>query len=141
MEQSLKILKENNIRVTQQRLEIYRLFLKRDKYLTAEEIYNGIKLRIPAISLATVYSIVDMLKEKGLVKQIRIRHNKSCYGTSKDFHHHFLCKYCSKIFDIGLLPCPTLNKGEVAGHLIEELQGYFYGTCKECLKKIGGENV
>jgi len=135
MEQSIKILKENNIKVTQQRLVVYKLFFKKDKYFTAEEIYNEVRPKLPAISLATVYSILELFKEKELIRQIRIKPDKSCYGICKNFHHHFLCRNCGQMYDIEIIPCPTLKNGEVNGHLIEELQGYFYGTCKKCLKK------
>jgi|TARA_B100000315_G_C14566337_1_gene583137 Fur family peroxide stress response transcriptional regulator len=135
MEESLKILKKHNIRVTQQRIEVYKLILKTDKYLTAEEIYKTIREKVPAISLATIYSILDVLKEKGLIKQIRIKFNKSCFGTAKNFQHYFLCKACGRIFDVGMLPCSVLMNKKVDGHSIEELQGYFYGICKCCLEK------
>ena len=96
MEESLKILKEQNIRVTQQRIEVYKLLLKEDKYLTAEEIYKITRVKVPAISLATIYSVLDLLEEKGLIKQIRIKPSKSCFGAAKDFHHHF---FPSQIFE------------------------------------------
>lgn len=135
MEESLKILKENNIRVTQQRIEVYKLLLKNDRYLTVGEIYKIIRAKVPAISVATIYSILGLLKKKELIKQIRIKFNKSCFGTAKNFYHHFLCKECGKVFDVGMLPCSVLVNKKIDGHSIEELQGYFYGKCRKCLEK------
>ena len=133
MKNSLKILKENNIRPTQQRLEIYRVLFKHGKHLTAEEIHEKIKTRMPTVSLATVYTILDLFKQKNVLSEIRIQFDKSCYEARIDPHHHFFCKKCRKISDLDITPCKVLEKREIEGNVIEELQGYFYGTCRDCL--------
>jgi Fur family peroxide stress response transcriptional regulator len=135
MNEAVKKLKEKNIRITPQRVQIYNMLIKEKKHLTAEEIYEKIRRVIPAVSLATVYTALDIFKEKELIEEIRIRFDKSCFGARTDRHHHFLCRVCGKIFDIDIPPCPTLQKMEVEGNAIEELQGYFYGRCRKCLEK------
>jgi len=134
MEKNMEVLRSNGIRVTNQRLEVYKLILDRDKHLTAEEIYSKIKENAPAISLATVYSILYLFKEKDLVEEIRINFGKSNFGIKKDPHHHFLCRNCGEILDINMAPCIGLEKKEFEGNLVEEAQAYFYGVCKLCLK-------
>ncbi len=138
MENSLRVLNQNDIRPTQQRLEVYRTLMKKGKHLTADEIYEKIKLRMPAVSLATVYTVLDLFKQKKLINEIRIQFDKSCYEVRIDPHHHFFCKVCKKIIDLNLIPCQALEEGKIEGNIIEELQGYFYGTCKDC---TGSSNV
>lgn len=135
MDNSLRILKEHDIRPTQQRLEVHLILLKQAKHLTAEEIYEKVKVKMPAISPATVYTILDLFKQKYVVNEIRIQFDKSCFEARIDPHHHFLCKHCRNIFDINIKPCPALETRTIEGNLIEELQGYFYGTCRKCLEK------
>ncbi len=126
------VLKEHKIRPTQQRIEVYQILLKKKGHLSAEDVYQKLKSRMPAVSLATVYTILDLFKQKNVINEIRIQFDHSCYEARIDPHHHFFCKKCRNIFDINVGPCCALEKQEFAGNLIEELQGYFYGTCKKC---------
>jgi len=135
MKESVKILKGSNIRITPQRLGVYKILSQEVRHLTAEEIYEKIKKRFPGVSLATVYTILELFKEKKLVQEIRIKIDKSCFEARVDRHHHFLCKKCGQIFDVDIAPCLSLEKKEVDGHLIEEHQGYFYGICRICKKR------
>ena len=132
MRKAEKVLKGKNIRATPQRLEVYRILRETAGHLTAEEVYARSKRLFPAISLATVYTILELLKSKQLVDEIRINFGRSCFELKDCEHHHFLCNRCGRIFDIDIVPCPTLKKRQVDGHVIETFQGYFYGTCKDC---------
>ena len=138
MQKAIDILKGKNIKLTHQRVEVYKFFKDGCGHLSAEEIYEKVKTKIPTISLATVYTILDLFKQKGLIAELKIRSDKSCFDARIDSHHHFLCRKCENIFDIDIPLCSTLENKEVNGHHIESARGYFYGTCKNCL---GGEGV
>ncbi len=126
------IFKENRIRITPQRIGIYEILVDGRKHLTAEEIYEKITDKFPALSLATVYSVLGILRERGLVREIRIRFDKSYFDARIEPHHHFLCKRCGEVFDVDIPMCSTLKDKELDGNIIEEFQGYFYGVCKNC---------
>lgn len=135
MKESAHVLKESNIRITPQRLGVYKILRQEARHLTVDEIYEKIKKRFPSVSLATVYTILELFKEKNLAQEIRIKNDKSCFEIRVDGHHHFLCKKCGQIFDVDITPCPSLEKKEVDGHLIGEHRGYFYGICRDCKKR------
>ena len=135
MKEVNQVLRENKIRVTPQRLGVYKILKQEARHFYVEEIYDKIRKKFPAVSLATVYSILELLKDKKLVQEIRINFNRSCFEARLDLHHHFLCQECGKIFDIDIAPCPTLEKKKVDGHIINSLQGYFYGICRNCNKE------
>ena len=118
--------------MTPQRIGVYKLLREDPGHFTAEELYARIRKEFPALSLATVYTILELFKAKELVQEIRINFDKSCFELKACDHHHFLCEKCRKIYDIDIAPCPTLATKEVNGHLIDTFQGYFYGTCKDC---------
>ncbi|MDD3296769.1 MAG: Fur family transcriptional regulator [Candidatus Omnitrophica bacterium] len=132
MNNIIERLKASDIRITPQRVMVYQVLAAGKKHLTVEEIYERIKPKAPAISLATIYTILEAFKEKNLISEIRIKFDKSCFEARVDFHHHFYCQSCGKIFDIDITPCAVLEKKEVNGHSIESLQGYFYGICRDC---------
>ncbi len=131
---AIEILNNKGIRITPQRLAVYKV-LKDKCHATAEEIYEHTKKEFPMMSFATVYSILELFKEKGLAEEIKIDFNKSTFDIRTDGHHHFMCKNCGRIYDIDIPPCDTLAKGRINGHRIESFQGYFYGVCKECVEK------
>jgi Fur family peroxide stress response transcriptional regulator len=135
MEDTVRVLKERDIRPTQQRLEVYQTLLKDGKHLTADEIHGQVKARMPAVSLATVYTILDLFKQKNVINEIRIQYDKSCYEARIDPHHHFFCRQCKSISDLSVIPCKALEDCTIDGNVIEELQGYFYGVCRNCLAK------
>jgi Fur family peroxide stress response transcriptional regulator len=132
MTRSAQVLKEKGLRVTPQRLGVYKLLREDSGHFTAEKIYFKVKKSFPAISLATVYSILELLKENNLVQEIRINFDKSSFELKACPHHHFLCNSCGKIFDIDIMPCTTLKDKKINGHTINKFQGYFYGICKDC---------
>ena len=134
MDKVISILRKNNIKATHQRIQVYKILLDNKGHLTAEEIYEKIKPEVPAVSLATIYKTLSFFKRKGLLNELRIKFDKSCFEARNDFHHHFFCRECGKIYHIDMKQCTALEERRINGHLIEEFQGYFYGTCKDCQK-------
>lgn len=130
----MEVLSARGIRVTPQRLAVYKV-LKEKRHASAEEIYEEVRDEFPMMSFATVYSILELFKEKGLANELRIDFDRSTFDIRTERHHHFLCKLCGRIYDVDLQPCKPLRTGNVNGHIIEDFQGYFYGVCKECQKR------
>ena len=130
----IPIFKEKQIRVTPQRLEVYLVLNKDHQHLTVEQIYGRVKEKFPAISLATVYSILDLFQEHDLVRQVRIEFDKSYFEIKTNSHYHFFCRTCGKTYDLDL-HCEHLQKEAIDGHRIEDFQGCFYGTCNTCAHK------
>ena len=139
MEDGINVLKKHNIRITPQRLGVYRLLCNKNRHLTAENIYRKMKVDFPAVSLATVYSILELYAEKNLIKQISIDSNKFYFDGRTELHHHFRCRKCGRIYDIDITPCATLQARQVDGHDIEDLHGYFYGLCFNCKQESGSD--
>lgn len=132
MKEIVDIFKQNGIRATPQRLAVYRALQDKPCHLTVESIYGKIKNKLPGLSLATVYSILELFREKKLAGEVRIKSDKVCFESRADLHHHFYCRVCGSIFDLDIPGCAALASKEVAGNLIETLHGYFYGVCLKC---------
>ena len=132
-ERYVKQLKEKQIKITSQRLEILRYLDKHRTHPTAEEIYQELKKNNPALSKTTVYNSVDILKKYGLIQSLTISGSEHRYDYKHGMHHHFLCKKCGEIIDIDI-ECPNLNTILESGNQVDEVHGYFKGICKKCLK-------
>ncbi len=138
MEKESEILRKQGIRVTPQRLAVYSVVIGLHRHLGVSEVYNEVQRNMPAISLATVYSILEIFRDRGLVRELKIDFERSFYEARLEWHHHFFCRKCKRIFDIDIDLCPTLRGGEIDGHVMDDFHGYFYGECKECRKNSSG---
>ena len=135
VEKYVKVLKEKNLKVTPQRLEVLRYLDNHMTHPTVEQIYSDLKRKNPALSKTTVYNTLELLKEKGLVNALTISSSEQHFDIVIGMHHHFLCENCNKIVDIEV-ECPYIEKIMRGGHRIDEVHGYFKGICEACLRKV-----
>lgn len=132
MKRSEQILRQHKVKVTPQRLAVYGVFNNGSCHLSAEEIFQKVKAQVPAISLGTIYAILENFTSKHLLNEIKIDFSRSLYERTDEDHHHFLCRLCQKVLDVEMPRCSALDRKSVQGHAIENFQGYFYGVCKDC---------
>ena len=133
-EKYVKLLKENSIKVTPQRLEILKYLDENRTHPTVDEIYSELKEKNPSLSKTTIYNSLETLKEHAIIQSLTISGTELRYDFENKIHHHFLCKICGNIIDINI-KCPNLEKILKGGHKVEEVHGYFKGNCKKCMKK------
>ena len=133
----VNLLKEKQLKITPQRLEILKYIDTHNIHPTVDQIYSELKEKNPSLSKTTVYNSVEILEKNGLIQSLTISGSELRYDFKQEMHHHFLCKKCGEIIDIDVA-CPRLGKMLECGHEVQEVHGYFKGICKKCLKK--GEN-
>lgn len=113
-------------------------------HLTAEEIYNRIRVTDQRISIATVYRNLRLLEEQGTVKKVYVADDAlAFYELSENnlphSHHHLICRECGAIIDFEADLLESLEKmiEETKGFSIEDHRVIFYGVCRECRQKEG----
>lgn len=134
-------LKEKGYKLTPQRRAVLDTIIKSEgQHLTAEEIYELVKVDCPEIGLATVYRTVLLLEELNVVCKLDLNDGCSRYEliheNENHQHHHLICTNCGKVI-------------EVEGDLLESLENTieekyifkiknhsvkFYGLCSDCNK-------
>ena len=134
MDKYLEILKKNNLKITHQRLSILKYLDNHRTHPTAEEIYSALKKKYPSLSKTTVYNSLEILKKYDIIHNLTISGTETRYDFKTNNHHHFYCKKCGQIFDIEI-ECPNMEKPAEYGHIVDEVHGYFKGTCKYCIEK------
>jgi len=134
LEKYVKILKENNLKVTPQRLIVLKYLEENCTHPTTDKIYKDLKTNNPSLSKTTVYNSLEILEKNGIIQSITISGSELRYDYKHGMHHHFLCKKCGRIIDIDV-KCPNLGKLLKCGHYVEEVHGYFKGICKKCIKR------
>ena len=132
--QTLEILRKNDLKATWQRVAVYES-LKAKGHSTAEDIYKALAKKMPSLSLATVYSILRLFSQKGIIDEMKISNEKAYFDITTSFHHHFICTTCGKILDLDIPACGVLKTKNAQGNKIEKFSGVFYGVCKKCLKE------
>ena len=93
----IKILKSKGLKVTNQRKAVLKaLSSKPDQHLTAEEIYELVRVDTPEIGIATIYRTIQLLCELGLIDKLNLDDGYVRYEIGKEdkndqHHHHLIC--------------------------------------------------
>ena len=85
-------LRASGLRPTKQRLAISKILFnsKETFHFTIYQLKKIIEKNVKKkISLATLYNTVHAFKEKGYLKEISLKGNKTFFDTNIKNHHHF----------------------------------------------------
>ena len=88
--------------LTRQRDAVLQVIRESENHLTASEIYEAARRRLPSISYATVYNSLKYLKDAGLIHEISFGNGASRYDRVTERHDHALCTSCGKLVDFDL---------------------------------------
>ena len=127
-ESFIKILKSKGLKVTNQRKTVLKaLSSKPDQHLTAEEIYELVRVDIPEIGIATIYRTIQLLCELGLIDKLNLDDGYVRYEIGKEdknehHHHHLICVNCGKVlkFDDDLLDELEKQVGKTTGFIVHD---------------------
>ena len=128
-------LKENNIRITHQRLKVLEYLSNSKDHPTAEQIYNALKKEVPSLSKTTIYNILNYLSELNLIRVLAIDENEAHFDAVKENHGHFKCSSCNKIYDFDI-DIDSIDIKELDDFKINEKLVYYKGICSGCLSNI-----
>ncbi|MBV8113705.1 MAG: transcriptional repressor [Silvibacterium sp.] len=126
------------IAVTHQRQVIYQVLSGMHGHPSPEEVYGRVKVRIPAISLATVYKNIHVFIESGIFCTVSLHHGSLRVETNHSPHHHLVCTGCRSITDIaaGDLGLPVKAHKLRGGFLAQRYAVDVLGLCPECQKSV-----
>ncbi len=132
-----EICRNEGLKLTHQRREIFREIAQAGDHPDAEEIYRRVRERLPTVSLDTVYRTLWMLNDLGLVKTLGSVRERTRFDANLESHHHFVCRQCgltrdfvSDELDTIELPQSLHNYGEIEATHVE-----VRGLCRECTRE------
>lgn len=133
------ILKNSEIPATPNRLKILEIVGNNNRPLSAQDIFETLS-RSEEINRVTVYRILDLFVEKGVIDRISSGERSFHYGLAPNKNHpshpHFYCRIC------GNLECLD-SKGiffeidefmRTFSGIIEKVEFRLDGICKTCLR-------
>lgn len=132
------ILKEHGLKVTPQRLSIFKMLRHTHIHPSAEIIYKSLQQEHPTMSLATVYKTLDTFVQHGLVQQLNLGEDSYRYDADTSQHSHIQCTQCKCVIDLPALQHVEDFRKDVQSATAFNLsyeQIYFYGVCPACQKK------
>ncbi len=94
------------VKLTHQRLEIYREIASSQDHPSAEAVFRAVRARVPTVSLDTVYRTLWKLHDLGLLTTLGPRRESVRFDANLDPHHHFVCIRCGLARDFN---SPQLN--------------------------------
>lgn len=129
--------KEKKLKLTPQRIAVYKYLQSTTEHPSAETIYKALQEDYPTMSLATVYKSLKTLVEVNLVQELNVGEGNFRYDGNILPHPHIQCLICGKVDDICSLNLEDLNRkaAPYTDYEILSNQVYFYGTCRECNNK------
>jgi Fur family ferric uptake transcriptional regulator len=131
-----QMIRDMNLKVTEQRLLILRALHEGRAHVTAQEVFEAVVAEDSTVGFATVYRFLKKLHECHLVTEVRMGGLPSRYELTPaaQHHDHLTCTQCGKICefenrDIELLQIQVAKKfGFVlTSHVLE-----LYGLCENC---------
>jgi Fur family ferric uptake transcriptional regulator len=97
----IQYLRENNLKVTQERLALLDEIFATSEHLDADELLARMKTKQRKVSRATVYRTLDLLVQCGLVRKSRLGREHYFYEKMEPGggHHHMVCTATGKIIE------------------------------------------
>ncbi len=125
---------DRGVKVTHQRLEIFRELASTEEHPDVETVHRRVRERIPTISPDTVYRNLKMLVEHGLVSVVGMSHERLRFDANMGPHHHFVCVRCGLIRDFRSPHLENVEFPEEAEALGEPVSLHLEvkGVCAQC---------
>ena len=132
-----KACKAKGLRITHQRIEIFKALLRHTNHPTTDEVFSQVRKHLKTISLDTVYRTIATFEEYGLIKRVHHIDNASRFDVNLSEHHHMVCSSCNKIEDFywpdfdAMKPPKSINSWGKLGFKRVVIDG----LCSSCIEK------
>lgn len=92
-------IRQAGLKVTPQRLNVLNILMESD-HPTAEEITGIIRQKYASISTGTIYHILDVFVENGIIRKVPNEGESMRYDAILEHHHHLLDSESGAIRDL-----------------------------------------
>jgi len=96
------ILRQAGISPSSQRVAIAEFVLHTGTHPSADEVLAEARIRMPTISVATIYNTLHLFVEHGLLRTLDLSNTHTVYDPCLEPHHHFIDDETGRIHDVPL---------------------------------------
>jgi len=133
----VETLKAKGLKLTPQRILITDIIHDAVGHLTAEEIIEKARTKMPGVNKSTVYHTLELLEESGCVYKSELGDQFIYHHADEGHHHHLTCRECGKTIECDedmLTPFKKSLEKQYGFH-IDFKHMIMSGVCHECQKK------
>jgi Fur family transcriptional regulator, peroxide stress response regulator len=130
--------KAAGLKITPQRLLVYRALLRDETHPNPDRLYRKIKRSHPTISHATVYATLESFERHGIIARVTPLHETVRFDPIVEPHHHIVCIRCKTVTnlldpDFDALPIPERVRRDqtVLGYSV-----YINVLCPTCRRNV-----
>lgn len=127
-------MKDKQISPSLHRIKVLKFLSTTCIHPSAEDVYQSLMNEIPTLSRTTVYNILKLYAEKGIISSFTAGEKELRYEVNLHPHAHFKCKICGRIYDIKE-NYESLVNNVVDGHRVDKHHVTLTGVCRNCLDK------
>ena len=129
--------KEVGLKVTPQRVAIYKALLESNEHPSAETVYRAVSSVMPSVSLDTVNRTLLTLAELGVAFVVEGSGDVRRYDACLEDHQHFRCIKCKRILDFHCQEFDNIETPEFLKDKCTVLRSsvYFEGLCNHCKER------
>jgi Fur family peroxide stress response transcriptional regulator len=127
-----RLCRARGIRVTPQRLAVYRALSEDLAHPTAESVYKRLSNQLPGLSQATIYRTLQFLESENLIRRVSSPGSIGRYDANIGPHQHLLCRACGSLKDVSVPALHSAVIPKVSGFTVEELDIRLVGLCETC---------
>lgn len=95
----INLLAQKNLKITPQRIAVLEVLRGLRNHPSAENILEHLRRMNPHVTIGTVYKILDIFTEKGIIKRVKTDTGHMRYDPVMEKHHHLYCKESERIED------------------------------------------
>lgn len=130
-----EVCRRNSIKLTHQRLEIYREIAEDPDHPSAEDLFKRLRARMPTISLDTVYRTLATFERIGIIMKVQLLDERGRFEANLDTHHHLVCARCQSVCDLYWPPFDDVEMPSEAEDwgVVNAARVELRGVCKMCL--------
>ncbi|MQB00240.1 MAG: transcriptional repressor [Actinobacteria bacterium] len=123
-------------RPTRQRTAILTVLEEADSFLSAQELYDALRLKGLSVGLTTVYRNLQTLADRNEVDVVRREDGEWIYRRcdADQHHHHLVCRSCGHAVELANDELELWTKSLARKHRFSEVTHdlELFGLCREC---------
>jgi Fur family peroxide stress response transcriptional regulator len=129
--------RNRHLKVTPQRIEVYKALIASSEHPSAEAVYEKVKQVLPNVSLDTVNRTLNTLNKIGAAFIVEGSGDVKRFDGNLENHQHFKCIKCKKIFDFRYVGFDNITLPDKLRQEFRVLKTTVYveGLCRPCFEK------
>ena len=127
-------LRDIGLRITPQRMAVVDVVAKRRGHPLRREIFEEVIKRYPTTARSTVSKTLNLLKEMGEIRELRLQDGTVRICSRGDPHAHLICTRCGEFHDLRGEKIASFQRTIIqeSGYLVTDSDIKFYGLCQSC---------